>query len=106
MRISKWTLLWILVVAALGGIWIGVFTGALNPTDLITSFFTFVFALAVIVVLAIIGAVFVGIFVSHRILSSQTFTPFEVEMLKMRDEVKQVLQKVAELEKRFESPKK
>jgi len=106
LRISKWTLLCILVVAALGGIWIGVITGVLSPTDLITSFFTFVFALAVIVVLAIIGAVFVGIFVSHRILSSQTFTPFEVEMLKMRDEVKQILQKVAELEKRFEGPKK
>ena len=35
-------------------------------------------------VFAFIGAVFLGMFVSHRILSGKDFTPFEQEMLRMR----------------------
>ncbi len=47
----------------------------------------FVFALIFTTILALVGAIFIGIYVSHRILSPTGFTPFEEEMLKMRQEV-------------------
>jgi len=68
-----------------------------RPTDLVGSFFTFVFALLVISILSMIGAVFVGIFVSHRILSAKGFTPFEQEMLRMRQEVRDLSERVEQI---------
>ena len=88
MKVSRWTLLWLLIIGVLVAIWAGVLTGYLRPADIVGSFLGLVFALVVIAVLAIIGAVFLGIVISHRIMSGQGFTPFEEEMLKMRQEVR------------------
>ncbi len=88
MRISRWTFVWLLLVIVLVGIWVGVYIGWITPGNLVTSFLGFVFALVVIAILAIIGAVFLGMVISHRIMSGQGFTPFEEEMLKMRQEVR------------------
>jgi len=60
--------------------------------------------LIVISVLAIIGATFLGIYISHRILSTRDFTPFEQEMLRMSEEVKRLSGKVAEIAKALEKP--
>lgn len=94
MRFSRWTLLWLLIVAVLVAIWVAILTGRLTPGDLVGSFLGFVYALVVIAILAIIGAVFLGMFVSHRIMSTQGFTPFEQEMLKMRKEVRELQNRV------------
>ena len=94
MRISRWTLLGVLVLGVLVAIEIGVITGNLTPGDLIGSFLTLVLAMSVIAVLSIIGAVFVGMFVSHRILSTKGFTPFEQEMLRMRQEVRELTERL------------
>ncbi len=40
-----------------------------------------------IILFAIIGAIFLGMLLSHRILSIGGFTPFEEEMLKMREDI-------------------
>ncbi len=88
MKLSRWTLLWLLVVGVLVAIWVGVLAGWITPGNLVTSFLGFVFALVVIAILAIIGAVFLGMVISHRIMSGAAFTPFEEEMLKMRQEVR------------------
>ncbi len=90
MRFSRWTLLWLLLVAVLVVIWVGVVLGWITPGNLVTSFLGFVFALVVISILAIIGAVFLGMVISHRVMSGQGFTPFEEEMLKMRQEVREL----------------
>ncbi len=90
MRISRWTLLWLLIVGVLVAIWVGVYVGWITPGDLVTSFLGVIFALVVIVILSILGAVFVGMVISHRIMSGQGFTPFEEEMLKMRQEVREL----------------
>ena len=97
MRISRWALLWLLVVGVLVALEIGVVTGHITPGDVIGSFFGLIFALMVISVLSIIGAVFVGIFVSHRILSAKSFTPFEQEMLRMRQEIRELNERVSEI---------
>ena len=94
MRISRWSLLWILVIGVLVAVEVGVATGRITPGDLIGSFLGFLVALMVISVLSIIGAVFVGMFVSHRILSTKGFTPFEQEMLRMRQEVRDLTERL------------
>ncbi len=88
MKMSRWTLLGLLIIAVLAAIWVGVLTGYLTPGDIVGSFLGLVFALVVISILAIIGAVFLGMVISHRIMSGRGFTPFEEEMLKMRQEVR------------------
>jgi uncharacterized membrane protein YczE len=88
MKVSRWTLLWVLIIGVLAAIWLAVLLGYLTPGDILGSFLTLVFALVVISILAIIGAVFLGMVISHRIISGQGFTPFEEEMLKMRQEVR------------------
>lgn len=90
MRVSRWTLLWLLIVGALGVLWFGVYIGWITPGNLITSFFLIVLGLVVLAVLALIGAVFLGMVISHRIMAGQGFTPFEEEMLKMRQEVREL----------------
>lgn len=102
MRLTRWVLLWILIIAVLIAIWIGVVTGVLT-SDPIASLFVFILALMVISVLSIIGAVFVGMFVSHRILSTKGFTPFEQEMLRMRQEVRELSERLGEIAARLGS---
>lgn len=94
MRLSRWTLLWILIVGVLVAIWVAVLTGYLTPGDIVGSFLGLVFALVVISILAIIGAVFLGMVISHRIMSGRGFTPFEEEMLKMRQELRDLHDRV------------
>jgi uncharacterized protein YneF (UPF0154 family) len=89
-RVSRWTLLWLLIVGVLAVIWIGVYVGWINPGNLAVSFFLIVLGLVVVAVLSLIGAVFLGMVISHRIMAGQGFTPFEEEMLKMRQEVREL----------------
>jgi hypothetical protein len=58
----------------------------------------FVFALVFTTVLALVGAVFIGIYASARILSPSGFTPFEEEMLQMRAEVRDLTAAVRRIE--------
>jgi len=98
---------------ALTAIWIGV-VGVLLIIEIaqITHFFTlpiqsalanplvFISALVFTTVLALVGAIFIGIYISHRILSAGGFTPFEEEMLKMRSEVRELARTVRSLSDR------
>ncbi len=101
MRVSRWTLLWLLIVGVLAAIWVGVYLGWITPGNLITSFFGFVFAMIIIVFLAIIGAVFLGTVISHRIMAGQGFTPFEEEMLKMRQEVRELRDRIDDIARKL-----
>jgi low affinity Fe/Cu permease len=101
----RWLAVWAVFVLALVGIELGIVTGAL-AIDPFTNFYFVIVAIAVIGILAIIGAVFIGIFLATRILSSQEFTPFEKEMLAMREDVKALTAKVEELTQALaENPK-
>jgi hypothetical protein len=94
MKVSRWNLLWVLTVGVLVTVEIAIVTGVLTISNLLGFFILFVFALIGISVLAIVGAIFVGMWVSHRILSDQGFTPFEQEMLRMRQELKDLAARV------------
>jgi hypothetical protein len=65
------------------------FTGLIE-VDIQDVFFYLLAAIlswSFIILFAIIGAIFLGMFLSHRILSIGGFTPFEEEMLKMREDI-------------------
>lgn len=96
----KWAALWATFVLALVAIEILIVSGVLS-IDPLTNFYFVILAMAVIGVLAIIGAVFIGIFITTRVLSSEEFTPFEREMLEMREDVKRLTAKVEELTARL-----
>ena len=104
MRIRRWTLIWLLAVGVLVAVWIGIVTGFITPGDLVGSFLVFLFALVVIAILSIIGAVFMGMWISHRLLSGQGFTPFEEEMLRMRQEVRDLKDQVEAVAARLGVP--
>jgi hypothetical protein len=96
MRISRWSLLWILIIGVLVAVEGSMIAGVFTP-DPIGSIFGVIYALTLISILSIIGAVFLGMVVSHRILSVKGFTPFEQEMLRMRQEVRELAERVAEI---------
>jgi hypothetical protein len=58
---------------------------------------SFIFALVFTTILALVGAIFIGIYISQRMQSSGGFTAFEEEMLKMRSDVEKLREDVAEL---------
>ncbi len=58
---------------------------------------SFVFALVFTTILALVGAIFIGIYISTRLLSPSGFTPFEEEMLRMRKEVAELGHAVEEI---------
>lgn len=93
----RWVVLWLIVVIVLFSIFVAEITETIRLTDLISYFFVFVLALVIIAVLAVVGAAFMGVLISHRIFSVKSFTPFEEEMLQMRKEVKEIKKKIDEM---------
>jgi len=57
----------------------------------------FVIALIFTTLVALVGAIFIGVFLSHRILNPTGFTPFEEEMLRMRSDVQEIKRDLNEL---------
>ena len=64
----------------------------------------FVIALIFTTLIALVGAIFIGVFLSHRLLVPTGFTPFEEEMLRMRSDLREVKRDVAELRGRQGTP--
>lgn len=48
---------------------------------------------------AIVGAVFLGMLLSHRLIATQNFTPFEQMILEMKREVGEINTQLAQMEK-------
>lgn len=82
------------IIVGVGLVAVAMMVGIIPMEDILTGFYTFVFGLVVISILAIIGAVFFGMFISHRIFSTRQFTTFEEEMLKMKDDVEKIKKKL------------
>jgi hypothetical protein len=62
------------------------------------NFVSFIVALVFTTILALVGAVFIGIYIAHRLQSPTGFTPFEEEMLKMRSDVQALRRDVESLQ--------
>jgi len=57
----------------------------------------FVVALVFTTLVALVGAIFIGVYLSHRLLTPTGFTPFEEEMLRMRADLQDVKRNLAAL---------
>jgi membrane protein implicated in regulation of membrane protease activity len=98
-RPRSFLLFWTVVIAAL------LFVEVAELTRLFTIPFlsavsnpvTFALALIFVTIVALVGAIFIGIYVSQRLLSPRGFSPFEEEMLKMRAEVMEIRRDTQEL---------
>jgi len=64
----------------------------------------FVLALVFTTVVALVGAIFIGIYISARILSPSGFTPFEEEMLRMRTDLRDVKAAIEEMRRGPNTP--
>ena len=82
-----WIILFIIIALLIVVPLISIATGILDITEVYIFVAGAIIGWSAIILLALIGAIFIGMFLSHRILSTGTFTPFEEEMLKMRQEV-------------------
>jgi uncharacterized protein YneF (UPF0154 family) len=94
MRISRPTLAWLLIVIVLVAVLIGQLLGIISIESALANFYILFIALLAITILAVIGAVFLGIFISHRIFTGKDFTPFEKEMLSMKDDIAHIKEKL------------
>lgn len=97
MRPNWWTILWIVVVASLLIVFVLQISGVLTLADLAANPVLFLVAFVIVAVLSAVGAMFIGVFVTHRIFASSEFTPFEEEMLRMREEVRQIRERLEEI---------
>ncbi len=87
-------------IIILGGLGLAIISGWIQFQDIFHNFLAFVFGLVLISFLAVIGAVFIGMYISHRIFSSREFTTFEEEMLKMRKDVEEIKTKINDMEEK------
>jgi len=56
-------------------------------------------ALVFTTLLAVVGAIFIGLYLSHRLLTPRGFTPYEQEMLRMRTEVREMRALLEEIDR-------
>ncbi len=106
MRPPRIILFWTVVIAALLFIEVAELTRLFTIPFLqaISNVVTFAFALIFVTILALIGAIFIGIYVSQRLLSPRGFSPFEEEMLKMRADVTDLRRQIQDLTLRAGDP--
>jgi hypothetical protein len=104
-RPSRAILFWTAVIAALLIIEVLEITAGfrLPLSQVVANPYTFVFALVFTTIVALIGAIFIGIYISARLLSPRGFTPFEEEMLRMRAEVQEIREDLGELARRLQA---
>jgi hypothetical protein len=97
----RWAAFWVAVIAALLLVELAEVTKlfTLPVQSALGNLLSFVFALVFTTILALVGALFIGIYISQRISSTSGFSPFEEEMLKMRADVTHLREEVAELRK-------
>jgi hypothetical protein len=98
-KIGRVILFWVVVVLALFVVEIAELTHlfTLPVQSAVANLLSFVFALVFTTILALVGALFIGIYISHRLQSPAGFTPFEEEMLMMRSEVTAMRAELARL---------
>jgi membrane protein implicated in regulation of membrane protease activity len=106
MRWPRFPVFWAVVIAALLLVEIAELTRLFTIPFLaaVSNPVTFALALIFVTIVALVGAIFIGIYVSQRLLSPRGFSPFEEEMLKMRAEVMEIQREMRDLLARTGGP--
>jgi len=82
--------IWLLIIAVLAIFEVLQLTGVLRVSAIVANFYLFMFSLVTVSILAVIGAIFVGITIAHRMMGNTDFTPFEKEMLTLKEQVDRI----------------
>jgi membrane protein implicated in regulation of membrane protease activity len=100
------TVVWVIVIVALLLLEIAELTHffTLPVEAALADPLTFIFSLVFTSIVSIVGAIFIGIFISQRLLSQSGFTPFEEEMLRMRAELHEIRVAVDEIQEAQRRP--
>ncbi|MEE9151699.1 MAG: hypothetical protein V3U20_07710 [Thermoplasmata archaeon] len=86
-------ILWIILICIIA-IFVSLLTGIVEIKDVFVYIMSAIVGWIILIVLALIGAIMIGMLLSHRILSTGAFTPFEEEMLKMGEDIKSINEKL------------
>jgi len=78
------------------------YTGWVKTESFLTDILIIVVTWVFISGLALLGAIILGMFLGHRILSFKGFTPFEKEMLLMRSDIKMISKRLDAIEEELE----
>lgn len=105
MKVNKLTLIWLSLMIFLILLEIGQLTGVVRLDRIINNPWGFVFGITIVAILAVIGAMFVGVFIAYRWLTTRGFTPYEEEILKVVDEVHRISERTERIEREIEKLK-
>ena len=94
MRPGRAILFWVAVIGLLLFVEVAEITHlfTLPVQSAVGNLLSFIFALVFTTILALVGAIFIGIYISQRLSARSGFTAFEEEMLKMRADVQALKQ--------------
>ena len=98
-RIPPIYYIFIISIIIIAGWLIVISLGWVTVESILLDFIGFISMLVVIFMLAVLGAVFLGMFISHKILASKGFTPFERAMLEMREDITKINERMESIEK-------
>jgi MFS superfamily sulfate permease-like transporter len=96
--ISKKWLAFVAIIALLVLFEAAQLLGWVSYTWITRNLSIFIVAVVLVSLFSVIGAMFLGMYVSHRFFSMKGFTPFEEEMLRVREDVKQINEKLKGIE--------
>lgn len=105
MKVNRLTLIWLSLMLFLILLEIGQLSGILRLDRIINNPWGFVFGITLIAILAVIGAMFVGVFIAYRWLTTRGFTPYEEEILKVAEEVHKISERTEKIEGEIEKIK-
>jgi hypothetical protein len=97
-RIPTIFIILVIILIIIAILLIGFLSGIFEVTDILLNFIGFISMLVSITTLAMVGAIFLGMYLSHRILTKRGFTPFEVSMLEMHEDIKDIKKRLGKLE--------
>ena len=89
-------ILWIILFIIIA-LFVSLLTGIISITNVFFYIMGAIVGWTALIILALIGAILIGMLLSHRILSIGGFTPFEKEMLKMRKDIEDIKKKLDSL---------
>jgi len=100
-KISKTFIVIIMIVAAITGLICAILFDWMDVGNVFEWMKWFIFSAFFIIVLALLGAIFLGLFLGHRTLSVGGFTPFEKSMLEMKEDIKKIGERLEEIERKL-----
>ncbi|MBA3044279.1 hypothetical protein FP804_03990 [archaeon] len=100
-KISKTFIVTTIIVAAITGLICAILFDWMDVGNVFEWMKWFIFSAFFIIVLALLGAIFLGLFLGHRTLSVGGFTPFEKSMLEMKEDIKKIGERLEEIERKL-----